>query len=292
MKKAILVVSFGTSYLEQKKESIDPCIQAIQEAFPDWDVHESFSSSFLRKRLLSEYNLKILSPDETMGQLKQEGYTKVVIQPLFLIEGIEYDKLLALRNQYHEGAQVDRLQEVILASNIRCKEKLEGTSEEKVIEQEVDKAQRTKMKVAVGKALLSTQKDYESVVKEIEATYQGLDTDILLLGHGTTHEAHVSYAYLQEMLDATILNCMVTTLEDRCNLHQMPFKNDTVTIVPFMLVAGMHILKDVMGDQEASFKSGLEALDKQVKVVQKGLGSYLSTRQVYITHIQKVINKL
>ena len=255
MKKAILVVSFGTSYVEQKKESINPCIEAIRERFPEWDVYESFSSSFLRKRLLLEHNLKISSPEESMALLKEKGYKYIIIQPLFLIEGIEYNKLLELKNQY-EGQSLS-----------------EG------------------IKVAVGKALLSTQKDYLKVVKEIEEVYSKLDTDLLILGHGTTHEAHKSYTNLQEMLDTTILNCMVTTLEDRCRLEQMPFKKDVVTIIPFMLVAGMHILRDVMGEHEESFKSGLEALGKEVRVIQKGLGSYRSTREVYITHIQDVINE-
>ncbi|MDA3731895.1 sirohydrochlorin cobaltochelatase [Niameybacter massiliensis] len=252
MKKAILVVSFGTSYLEQKKESIDPCIHAIEEAFSDWDVYESFSSSFLRKRLLKEHNLKMLSPEESMETLQQEGYEKVIIQPLFLIEGIEYDKLLELQQAYEGETGIHQ--------------------------------------VAVGKALLSTQQDYTKVVKELEDLYSGLDSDLLLLGHGTTHQAHASYAQLREMLDKTTLNCIVTTLEDRSHLEMLPFKNEKVTVVPFMLVAGMHILRDVMGDHEESFKYGLEQMGKQVEVVKKGLGSYTSTRAVYIGHIQNVID--
>lgn len=255
MKKAILVVSFGTSYLEQKRESIDPCIEDIKNRFPQWDIYESFSSSFLRKRLALEHGLEILSPEACMESLKEKGYKYIIIQPLFLIEGIEYDKLLELKSRYED------------------KELKEG------------------LKIEVGKALLSTQKDYDKVVKEIEEVYSELDTDLLLLGHGTTHEAHISYAHLQEMLDDTMLNCMVTTLEDRCDLEQIPFKKDKVTIVPFMLVAGMHILRDVMGEHKESFRSGLEALGKEVHVVQKGLGSYKSTREVYIAHIQDIVNK-
>lgn len=251
MKKAILVVSFGTSYLEQKRESIDPCVADIRSRFPQWDIYESFSSSFLRKRLMLEHGLEILSPEECMESLKENGYKYIIIQPLFLIEGIEYDKLLELKSRYEDKG----------------------------------------LKVEVGKALLSTQKDYEKVVKELEETYSNLDTDLLLLGHGTTHEAHRSYAHLQEMLDATMLNCMVTTLEERAHLDQVPFKKEKVTIVPFMLVAGMHILRDVMGDHKESFRSGLEALGKEVYVVQKGLGSYKSTREVYITHIQEIVNR-
>lgn len=252
MKKAILVVSFGTSYLEQKKESIDPCIHAIKDTFREWDVYESFSSNFLRKRVLAEHNLKILSPEESMALLQQKGYEQVIIQPLFLIEGIEYDKLLEFQKQYEGADGIKRM--------------------------------------AVGKALLSTQNDYTQVVKELEGLYSGLESDILLLGHGTTHEAHASYAYLREMLDKTTLNCIVTTLEDRCHLQTLPFKSDRVTIVPFMLVAGMHILRDVMGEHEDSFKYGLEQIGKQVEVVQKGLGSYKSTRVVYIGHIQNIID--
>ena len=248
MKKAILVVSFGTSHLVQKAESIDPCIEAIKKAFKEWDVYETFSSGFLRKKLKAEQGLALLSPEEWMAQLQEAGYEKVIIQPLFLIEGIEYDKLIELARGYK-----DRLE------------------------------------VQVGNTLLSRKEDYRTLVEELVAEYSGKRTQLLVLGHGSSHEAHVSYKRLQEVLDEVGLRAYVTTLEDRDAIDTLPFQKGQVTLIPFMLVAGNHILKDVLGEEDHSWMSGLTKLGYEVDVVQKGLGSYESTRRIYISHIQRLL---
>lgn len=251
MKKAILVVSFGTSQLQQKEESIDPCISSIREAFKDWDIYESFSSDFLRKKLKVRNGLEILSPQEVLEKLKEEGYQKVIIQPLFLIEGIEYDKLIELKAQYQEAFSIE-----------------------------------------VGKALLSSREDYRVLAYELESCYKDNPSELLILGHGSTHEAHSSYKILQEVLDETSLRAYVTTLEDRDQIHTLPFEGENITIIPFMLVAGNHITKDVLGEDESSWMSGLTALGYEVEVVQKGLGSYESTRGIYKNHVQNAIKQV
>ena len=43
-KKAILVVSFGTSVAETRKVTIEACEQKIQAAFPDYEVRRAFTS--------------------------------------------------------------------------------------------------------------------------------------------------------------------------------------------------------------------------------------------------------
>lgn len=56
-----------------------------------------------------------------------------------------------------------------------------------------------------------------------------------------------------------------------------------------MLVAGNHILKDVLSDEETSWKSGLTKLGYDLEVIQRGLGSYKSTSQIYIQHIGNAV---
>lgn len=248
MKKAILVVSFGTSHLAQKAESIDPCIEAIRESFKEWDIYETFSSGFLRKKLKAEHGLELLSPETFIMQLKEAGYEKVIIQPLFLIEGIEYDKLIELARSYEDGLEIQ-----------------------------------------VGKALLSNKEDYRALVKELVEAYSGQNAQLLVLGHGSSHEAHLSYQMLQEVLDEEGMKAYVTTLEDRDTIDTLPFQRGKLTLIPFMLVAGNHILKDVLGEDDHSWMSGLTKLAYEVEVVQKGLGSYVSTRQIYIRHIRKLL---
>lgn len=248
MKKAILIVSFGTSHLNQKQESIDPCIQAIQDTFKEWDIYETFSSGFLRKKLENEQKLALLSPEEILEKLKALGYQYVIIQPLFLIEGIEYDKLIALAHNY-----------------------------------------KTIFHIEVGETLLSNKEDYQILVQELIQQYEHSHTQLLLLGHGSTHQAHTSYKLLQQVLKEAGSKAIVTTLEDRSKVADLPLKEGQVTLIPFMLVAGNHILKDVLGEDEMSWKSGLTALGYDLQVITRGLGSYQSTHEIYIKHIKKVM---
>lgn len=248
MEKAILVVSFGTSHLEQKAESIDPCVSSIGEAFRGWDIYESFSSDFLRKKLKERNGLVILSPEEVLEKLKEEGYKKVVIQPLFLIEGIQYDKLIELANHYREYLSVE-----------------------------------------VGKPLLSEKEDYEALVTGLESVYKDDTSEFLILGHGSSHEGHHAYSILQEVLDRTSLRTCVTTLEERDQIHNLPFQGCVLTLIPFMLVAGNHIIEDVLGEREDSWMSGLTELGYEVEVVQRGLGSYKSIQNIYINHIKQCL---
>ena len=44
MKKAILAVSFGTTYPDTLRQTIAATEQALAEAFPDWEVRRAFTS--------------------------------------------------------------------------------------------------------------------------------------------------------------------------------------------------------------------------------------------------------
>ena len=51
MKKAIVVVSFGTSYLEQLKNSIENVEGKIREKFKDYDVYRAFTAHMIIRKL-------------------------------------------------------------------------------------------------------------------------------------------------------------------------------------------------------------------------------------------------
>lgn len=99
MKQAIIAVSFGTRHIEQKRKYIDPCFKAIRAAYPEWIVFESFSSNYLRKRIKEE-GVSILGPEEILSALKRGGVERVIIQPLYMMAGREYNKLIRLKLAY------------------------------------------------------------------------------------------------------------------------------------------------------------------------------------------------
>ena len=63
MKKAILVVSFGTSYLDALENSIEKIEKEIQENFKEYDIFRSFTSHMIIRKLKSVYNMEVDTPE-------------------------------------------------------------------------------------------------------------------------------------------------------------------------------------------------------------------------------------
>ena len=71
MKKAILVVSFGTSYQDALKNNILAVETAIGDAFPGWEVRRAFTSSIIMKKLLRRDGMEIDTVSQAMEKLEQ-----------------------------------------------------------------------------------------------------------------------------------------------------------------------------------------------------------------------------
>ena len=103
MSKAIVVVSFGTTYPETRRKTIEACEQAIQEHFPDYPVHRAFTSNVVRRRIKKQEGLDIPTVKEVLEQLLEAGTEEVYIQPLHVILGSEYEKILAQAKEFESA---------------------------------------------------------------------------------------------------------------------------------------------------------------------------------------------
>ena len=64
-------------------------------------------------------------------------------------------------------------------------------------------------------------------------------------------------------------------------------KKDNINVVylmPFMLVAGVHAIKDMAGDNENSWKSILKKHGFEVKIYVQGLGANIKIQEKFINH--------
>ena len=94
MKKAILVVSFGTTYAEAEQTCIRPVEAALAAAYPDWEVRRAYTARIVMRRL-RERGVEIRSVEEALGQLRAEGFEKIVLASTHMIPGEEYESLRA-----------------------------------------------------------------------------------------------------------------------------------------------------------------------------------------------------
>jgi len=90
MKKAILAVSFGTSYAEAEESCIRPVEEALRQAFPEYEVRRAFTSRKIIKKLRKQ-GISINNEAEELENLKAEGYEQITVVPTHILHGIEYE---------------------------------------------------------------------------------------------------------------------------------------------------------------------------------------------------------
>ena len=259
--KAILVISFGTSYNESRDATIGAVEKAVATAYPDYDVRRAFTSQIIIDILAERENLEIDNVDQAMERLVADGVKNLIVQPTHLMNGFEYDDLVKEVMEYE--AQFDSL--------------------------------------IIGKQLLDSDADFAAVIDVITAetaSYSDDDTAIIFMGHGTEHDSNHVYEDLQEKLTAAgFPNYFIGTVEAEPTLDDVIAKAKSggfskVVLEPLMVVAGDHANNDMAGDEEDSWKTVFEEQGFEVECVLKGLGQFDGIQKVYIQHIQDSIDKL
>ena len=258
-KKAILVVSFGTSYNDTRKLTIEAIEKAITAAYPEYEVRRAFTSQIIIDKLKERDGLDIKNVDEAMKQLVADGVGTLVVQPTHVMQGYESDEMKAAIEPYKEN----------FAS------------------------------LVYGAPLLSSSEDYLALVNafktEIAPDLPG-DTALVLMGHGTHHFANATYAALDYIFkDQGMKNVFVGTVESYPDLdtviaHVKAGGYTKVILQPLMVVAGDHANNDMAGDEEDSWKTAFKAEGFEVECVLRGLGEFTSVHKLYVAHVDNAIN--
>ncbi len=259
MKKAILVVSFGTSYKETREKTIGACEQKIKDGLKGYDFYRAFTSNMIIRKLKNRDGIEIENPIQALDRLYKEGYNEVVVQTLHIICGEEFNKL---------------------------KEQVE-TYKDKF------------GKIVLGRPLLSKIDDYKDTVEAIkyQIPEMGENEAVVFMGHGTFHESHATYPALEYMMRDAGINAYVGTVEGYPELNQVinRLKENnikTVNLMPFMLVAGDHAINDMAGDDEDSWKTILEEDEFDVKIHLQGLGENPYIQEKFMEHAHDCIEEI
>lgn len=257
-KKAILVVSFGTSYHETREKNIDAIEQAIARAFPEYKVYRAWTSKMIMKKLLKRDGIKINNVTEAMDQMAADGITDVIVQPTHVINGIENDLMIqdALSRRAHFHS------------------------------------------IRFGAPLLTSTLDNETLVSIISNEFSDLKDDeaLVLMGHGTTHYANSIYAAMDYTFkDMGHPNIFLGTVEAYPSMETLlkmvkELNPTRIVLSPFMIVAGDHATNDMAGEDPDSWKCQFEKAGFTVDCVLKGLGEYPEIHRLFIKHIQDAID--
>jgi len=261
-KKAVLVVSFGTSYNESREKTIGSVEKKIAEAFPDYDQKRAFTSQIIIDKINKRDGEKIDNVTEAMEKLVNEGYGTLVVQPTHVMNGEEYDEMKKLTAPFEKNF----------------------------------------ISIKYGQPLLTSSDDYAKVVEAIAKDIPQLaekSNVVVFMGHGTAHFANAAYSALDYRFKAMgYKNALVGTVESYPDLDKVKTdlaayspKPKKVILVPLMIVAGDHATNDMAGDEADSWKTQLKKEGYEVECVLKGLGEYPGIQDMFVDHCKAAIDE-
>lgn len=257
----LLVVSFGTSYNDNRTNTIGAIEDALEKAFPDWSVRRAFTSQIIIDHVKKRDGEEIDNVTRALDRAAENGVKNLVVQPTHLMDGLEYTDLVDEIGRYADAFE----------------------------------------KISIGKPLLSTPEDFKAVEQAITQATSSFDdgqTAIVFMGHGTEAESNKIYDEMQSILTADgFSNYYVGTVESTPTVSDIldqvkagDYKR--IVLRPLMVVAGDHANNDMAGDDPDSWKSIFEAEGYDVECVLEGLGSVEAIQQLYAAHAEEAVNEI
>ncbi|UUV18632.1 sirohydrochlorin cobaltochelatase [Fusobacteria bacterium ZRK30] len=249
VRRGILLVHFGTSRKKARENSLETINRRIEKEFRKFEVREAYTSRMVIKKIYKEEGVRKLTPNEAIERMKEEGFTHIIVQATHIINGIEAD----------------------------C------------MKEEIDRYKLEFEEIKIGSALLTKTKDYMDIADIFNKEYS--NKPIVLIGHGTTHHAASAYGMLQYAIQKKgYKNIFVGTVEGYPGLEEVMEDLEIngikeVTLVPLMVVAGVHAEEDIAGD----WKEALEEKEIGTEVSMVGMGERRGVQDLFIDHIDDLI---
>ena len=258
--KAILVVSFGTSYEASRKATIEKIEQDIADSFQDYQIYRAWTSKFIISILKKRDNYTVSTVKEAMEQMIKDGIRELIVQPTHILDGIENN----------------------------------------VMKEEVLSYKESFDKIAFGTPLLTSPEDEQKAIDAVNSEFSELkETEALvLMGHGTTHQINSVYAELdRNFKSAGHSNVFIGTVEADPTIQDLveevtAFQPSKIYLTPFMIVAGDHAHNDMAGDSPDSWVCQFKKAGFEVYPVLKGLGEYPEIRAMFVEHAREAITSM
>lgn len=248
MKKAILVISFGTSYKDALERSIANIEKKLQKEF-NTDVFRAFTSGMIIKKLRERDNIHIDTVEEALQRLFENGYTDVFCVPTHIINGEEYDKACAVIDKFK-----DRL-------NIRVSRPLISVTDDYF-----------KIVNIFSKKLTDKNRLY---------VFMGHGSEHFANAAYPALEYYFRHRGMKNVLIGTVEG--FPDLETVISKAKSSRKT-AVTLMPLMLVCGDHARNDMAVD----WRKALESSGFSVECDLTGLGETEEIQNMYINHLQEI----
>lgn len=247
--KPAIVLVAFGTSVEEARKVFDYIDSRARLRYPEYNLRWAFTSQFIIDKL-KRRGVVTHNVEETVAQLRAEGVTQVVFQSLHIAPGEEYRSVLAV-----------------------------DTSD---------------LQVAYGDALLTSDKDIE---RTIDALRPHIDVEqaTVLAAHGNDKypQFNARIEAFAESIESEFPKLVVASVEGSPGLEPLQkirqMEPQQVNFVPLMIVAGDHILNDVLGDEEDSWKNIIGAPQA---LATQSLGWNDAILEIYFDHLEAALQQV
>ncbi len=284
-KPAIILASFGTTVPEAVKSIIN-IHDEIKAAYPGIPVKITFTSNIIRsvwkkRQADAQKWLDMGIPKEvlyvkniisTFGELREEGFNQIVVQPTHIFYMEQSDDL---------ASYVDAMRSI----------------------RTTKKRWMPFQKIALGRPALGMMGVHYDYREDLKKSLETLALDVELarknnaklvyMAHGNDYWSTGIYGEAAKMMRELYpgVEIFIGAVEgypgvDDVQRYLKHFKGGKVVLKPFMIVAGDHAVNDMAGSEDDSWKSILAKDGFEVIPILEGLGTNDAFAQIFVDHIR------
>jgi sirohydrochlorin cobaltochelatase len=247
---ALVLAAFGAS--SPKAREVYGHVEAcVRKAYPAHEIAWAYLSlHIVNKQRKLGVTLPTLA--EALASLKASGFNQAVVQPLLVVPGEEF----------------------ALVNSSSC----DGVTLE------------------IGAPLLTSEADIAASLAAIAPQVRQHIPHVLVC-HGNKRHSEYNRPVLQlkKMAESAFDNLIVASVEGEpgteplTRAKEMAAVHGSVVFIPFMIAAGEHITRDVMGDEPESWKCMVGAGQSRCL---EPLGKNASILAIFLSHIEAAMQRL
>jgi sirohydrochlorin cobaltochelatase len=247
----IVIVAYGTS--SKASEIYGRLDRTFRDRFSGHDVYWAFSSQAALKAVQRQGGAGPQRISEVLEALEKDACPSAVVQSLHIICAGEFHRMVR---------------------ELGCRS----------------------MRTFIGYPLLSVLKDYFKVAGALsELISRPKQEAVVLVGHGTKHPGWSAYPALEKILQKELGEGIFVGVLERgypgreSVLEEIQRKGYTrVRLVPFLLVSGVHVLRDLTGGQDC-WKTFFEGKNIEVIAETNGLADNPGIVDIFCAHIREAL---
>jgi len=244
-----IVMTAFGTSVEEARKVFEHIDRQARQRYPEYDLRWAFTSQFIIDKL-KKRGVVTYSVNEVIAQLREQGQTQVVFQSLHIAPGQEYRSVLA--------------------------------------------ADTSGLQVSYGNALLASDQDIDRVIDALGA-HINPEQPTVVVAHG--NDKYPQFNERIEVFAARIESAyprlVVASVEGSPGLDPLQrvkrLQPREVNFIPLMIVAGDHILNDVLGDDSDSWKNIIAAPQA---ILSPSLGWNDRILEIYFDHLDRALSEL